>query len=44
MAPPAVPRRIGRPDEVAAATAFLASDASFVTGQTLNASGGLSLA
>jgi 2-hydroxycyclohexanecarboxyl-CoA dehydrogenase len=38
-------RRIGRPEEVAAAIAFLAcGDASFVTGQTLNVSGGLSMA
>jgi 2-hydroxycyclohexanecarboxyl-CoA dehydrogenase len=38
-------RRIGKPEEVAAAIAFLASDdASFVTGQTLNVSGGLSMA
>ena len=38
-------RRIGKPDEVAAAIAYLASDdASFVTGQTLNVSGGLSMA
>jgi 2-hydroxycyclohexanecarboxyl-CoA dehydrogenase len=38
-------RRIGKPEEVAAAIAYLASDdASFVTGQTLNVSGGLSMA
>jgi 2-hydroxycyclohexanecarboxyl-CoA dehydrogenase len=39
-----VMRRIGTPEEVAAAIAFLASDdASYVTGQTLNVSGGLSM-
>jgi len=39
-----VMKRIGEPDEVAAAIAFLASDdASYVTGQTLNVSGGLSM-
>ena len=39
-----VMRRIGEPEEVAAAIAFLASDdASYVTGQTLNVSGGLSM-
>jgi 2-hydroxycyclohexanecarboxyl-CoA dehydrogenase len=39
-----VMRRIGTPDEVAAAIVFLASDdASFVTGQTLGVSGGLSM-
>ncbi len=38
-------RRIGGPEEVAATIAFLASpDASYVTGQTVNVSGGLSMA
>lgn len=37
--------RIGQPEEVANAIVFLASDeASYVTGQTLNVSGGLSMA
>jgi 2-hydroxycyclohexanecarboxyl-CoA dehydrogenase len=36
--------RIGEPDEVAAAVAFLASDdAGFITGQTLSVSGGLTM-
>jgi 2-hydroxycyclohexanecarboxyl-CoA dehydrogenase len=39
-----VMRRLGTPDEVAAVIVFLASDdASYVTGQTLGGSGGLSM-
>jgi 2-hydroxycyclohexanecarboxyl-CoA dehydrogenase len=38
-------KRSGEPEEVAAAIAFLASDdASYITGQTINVSGGLSVA
>ncbi len=41
----AVPfRRLGKPEDVAGAVAFLASDeASFITGQTLSVSGGLTM-
>jgi 2-hydroxycyclohexanecarboxyl-CoA dehydrogenase len=38
-------RRLGTPDDVAAAVAFLASDeAAYITGQTLSVSGGLTMA
>jgi 2-hydroxycyclohexanecarboxyl-CoA dehydrogenase len=42
----AVPmRRLGKPEEVGAAVAFLASEqAGFITGQTLSVSGGLTMA
>jgi 2-hydroxycyclohexanecarboxyl-CoA dehydrogenase len=42
----AVPmRRLGRPEEVAHAVAFLASEqAGYITGQTLSVSGGLTMA
>jgi 2-hydroxycyclohexanecarboxyl-CoA dehydrogenase len=38
-------RRLGKPEDVAAAVAFLASDdAAYITGQTLSVSGGLTMA
>ncbi|MGZ4202910.1 MAG: SDR family oxidoreductase, partial [Thermoleophilaceae bacterium] len=38
-------RRLGEPEDVAAAVAFFASDgAAFITGQTLSVSGGLTMA
>ena len=42
----AVPmKRLGRPEDVAAAVAFLCSEeAGYVTGQTLSVSGGLTMA
>jgi 2-hydroxycyclohexanecarboxyl-CoA dehydrogenase len=37
-------RRIGKPEDVAGAVVFLASDAaSFITGQTLSVSGGYTM-
>jgi 2-hydroxycyclohexanecarboxyl-CoA dehydrogenase len=37
-------RRVGRPEDVANAVVFLASDAaSFITGQTLSVSGGYTM-
>jgi 2-hydroxycyclohexanecarboxyl-CoA dehydrogenase len=41
----AVPfRRLGQPDDIAGAVAYLVSDdASYVTGQTLSVSGGLTM-
>jgi 3-oxoacyl-[acyl-carrier protein] reductase len=37
-------RRYGKPEEIAAAMAFLASDdAAYITGQTLRVNGGMSM-
>jgi 2-hydroxycyclohexanecarboxyl-CoA dehydrogenase len=38
-------RRLGRPEDIAPAVAFLVSEeAGFITGQTLSVSGGLTMA
>jgi 2-hydroxycyclohexanecarboxyl-CoA dehydrogenase len=38
-------RRLGRPEDIAPAVVFLASEeAGFITGQTLSVSGGLTMA
>jgi 2-hydroxycyclohexanecarboxyl-CoA dehydrogenase len=38
-------RRLGQPEDIANAVAFLASDeAAFITGQTISVSGGLTMA
>ena len=38
-------RRLGEPDDIAGAVAFIVSDdAGFITGQTLSVSGGLTMA
>ena len=37
-------KRLGRPDEIASAVAFLASDeAKYITGQTIHVNGGMNM-